>query len=86
MVLKSGLLPSLSWQFQSMRECRLHRILWAVESPCQCIDRDRNLVFSFCDITNIRNLLAFELDSLENRAFAEDLGQSSWDAKFWDVC
>jgi hypothetical protein len=75
MVVKSGLLSSLSWQLESMRECRLHRASWAVEYPHQRIDRDRKLVFPFCDITNTRNLLARELDSLESRVFAEALAQ-----------
>jgi hypothetical protein len=35
---KSGLLPLLSWRLQSMRECQLHRISWAVECPHQPID------------------------------------------------
>jgi hypothetical protein len=36
---KSGMLSSLSWRLQSMRECRLHRISWAVEWPHQRIVR-----------------------------------------------
>jgi hypothetical protein len=35
---KSGMLPSLSWRLQSMRESRLHRISWAVECAHQPID------------------------------------------------
>jgi hypothetical protein len=53
MVVKPGMLPSLFWRLQSMRECRLHRTSWAVECPHQSIDRNRNLVFSCCDITNL---------------------------------
>jgi hypothetical protein len=35
---KSGLLPSLSWLLQSMRECRLQRTSWAVECLHQRVD------------------------------------------------
>jgi hypothetical protein len=86
MVIKSRMLPSLSWQLQSMRECRLHRAKWAVECPRQRIDRDRNLVFPFCDITNTSNLLSSGLELLESRVFAEELGQRLWDAKFCEAC
>jgi hypothetical protein len=85
MVVKSGMLPSLSWSIQSMRECPLHRTSWAVECPRQRIGRNRNLVFPFCDITNRSNLLASELDLLESRVFAEDLVQTSWDAQFCEA-
>jgi hypothetical protein len=78
---KSGMLPSLSWRLQFMRECRLHRTSWAIECPHQRIDRNRNVMFPFCDITNINNLLAPELKLLESRVFAEDLAQIWWDAK-----
>jgi hypothetical protein len=78
---KSGMLPSLSRRLQSMRECRLHRTSWTVECHRQCIDRNWNVVFPFCDITNINNSLASELELLENRVFAEDLAQTSRDAK-----
>jgi hypothetical protein len=78
---KSGMLPSLSWLLQSMRECRLHITSWTVECPHQCIDRNWNVVFPFCDIANIKNLLASELELLESRVFAEDFAQTSWDTK-----
>jgi hypothetical protein len=45
------------------------------------------MVFPFCDITNISNVLApeleleLELELLESRVFVEDLAQTSWDAK-----
>jgi hypothetical protein len=69
MMVTSGMPPSLSWQLQSMRECRLHRTLWAVECSHQRIDRNRNRnrAFPFGDITNISNLLGPELDLLESR-------------------
>jgi hypothetical protein len=82
---KSGMLPSLSWGLQSMRECRLQRTSWAIECPHQRIDRNRNVLFHFYDITNIKNLLAPELELLESRVFAEDLAQSSWDTKFCEA-
>jgi hypothetical protein len=78
---KGGMLPSLSRRLQSMRECRLHRTSWTVKCPRQRIDRNRNVLFPFGDITNIKNLLALELELLESRVFAEDLTQTSWDAK-----
>jgi hypothetical protein len=78
---KGAMLPSLSWQLQSMRECRLHRTSWAIECPHQRIDRNRNAVFPFCDITNIKSLLASELELSESHVFAEDLAQTSRDAK-----
>jgi hypothetical protein len=81
MVVKSGMLPSLSWRIQSMRECRLHRTSSELECPHQHTDRNRNLVFPFCDITNTKDLLGLELELLESRVFAEDLAQISWDAK-----
>jgi hypothetical protein len=56
MVVMRAMLPSLSWQLQSIRECRLHRTSWTVECPHQCIDRDRNLVFPFWDVTTIKKL------------------------------
>jgi hypothetical protein len=49
---ESGMLPSLSWRFQSMYECRLHRTSWVVECHHSRIDRNRNVLFPFCDITN----------------------------------
>jgi hypothetical protein len=73
MMVNTGMLPSLSQQLQSMLECRLHRTSWAVECSGQRIDRDRNLLFPFCDITNIKNLLASEWDLPDSRIFAEDL-------------
>jgi hypothetical protein len=78
---KSGMLPSLSWRLQFMRECRLHRTSWTVECPRQRIDRNRNVMFPLCDIANIKNLLASELELLQSRVFAEDFAQISWDAK-----
>jgi hypothetical protein len=83
---KSGMLPSLSWRLQSIRECRLHRTSWAVECPHQPIDRNRNVVFPFWDITNRKNSVALELELLENRVCAEDLAQISWDPKFVEAC
>jgi hypothetical protein len=83
---KSRMVRSLSWQPQSMRECQLHRTSWAVECPHQSIDRNRNVMLSFCDITNRGNLLAPELELLESRVFAEDLAQILWDRKFCEVC
>jgi hypothetical protein len=77
----SGMLPSLSWRLQSMREFQLHKISWAGECSCKRINRNRNVVFPFSDITNINNLLASELELLESRDFADDLAQTSWDAK-----
>jgi hypothetical protein len=82
---KSGMLPSLSWRIQSMRECRLHRTSSAVECPHPPIDRNRNVVFPFCDITIITHLLASELELSESRVFAEDLAQILWDAKFCEA-
>jgi hypothetical protein len=78
---KSEMSPSLSWRLQSMRECRLHRISWEVECSHQRIDRNRNVVFPFCDITKINHLLARELELLESRVSAEGLAQILWDAK-----
>jgi hypothetical protein len=83
---KSEMLPSLSWQLQSMRECRLQRTSWAIECSHQRIDRNRNVLFSFCDITNLKNLLAPKLKLLEGRVFAKDFAQISSDAKFCEVC
>jgi hypothetical protein len=45
------------------------------QMPClrQGIDGDRNIVFLFCDITNIGNLPAPEFDFLKSHVFAKDL-------------
>jgi hypothetical protein len=56
-----------------------------ISCPRQSIDRDRNIIFSFCDVTNLSNLLASEFDFLKNCVFAEDLIQSSGDIKFGDA-
>jgi hypothetical protein len=82
---KSGMLSSLSWRLQSMRECRLPRTSWTIKCPHQLIDRNRNVVLPFGEITNINNVLASKLELLESRVFAEDLAQVSWDAKLGDA-
>jgi hypothetical protein len=79
------MLCSLSRQLQSMRECGLRRTWWAIECLRRLIGRDWNLVFPFCDIMKISNLLASKLDLLERRVFAEDLAQRSWDKKFCEA-
>jgi hypothetical protein len=38
-------------------------------------------MFPFCDIAAINNLLASELELLDICVLAEDLAQTSWDAK-----
>jgi hypothetical protein len=53
--------------------------------PRQRIARDRNLVFPFCDIMNISNLLGSEFNFLKSRAFTGDLAESSWDTKFGEA-
>jgi hypothetical protein len=54
------------------------------QMPCprQRIDGDRNIMFLFCDITNINNLLSSEFNFFKSGVFAEDLAQSSWDTTF----
>jgi hypothetical protein len=51
---KTGMLPSLYCRLQSLCEFRLHIILRGVELPHQIIDRNRNRVLHFCDITSIK--------------------------------
>jgi hypothetical protein len=97
MLIKSWMLPSLSRRLQAMRECRVPSVecrtpiahdLVDTRMPCprQRIGRDRNIMFPFCDVINISNLLASEFDFLKGRVFAEDLAQNSCDREFSEAC
>jgi hypothetical protein len=77
---------SVSSRMQAILECQSQKILWIIECPHSCIDGNWNIVRSFGEKTKISNLLASELDLLENYILSGEFANGCWDAEFGEAC
>jgi hypothetical protein len=85
-LIKTTIPLSISWALQALPEYQFQRILWVIESSYWRIDESWNLLFDFCDITNISNFRASDFDFFNNHVLAEEFGKGYRDKKFGKVC